>query len=90
MFKHINIKIYGSVQGVSFRYYTQAKAKKLDISGFVRNEPDGTVYIEAEGEEEKLIDFLAWCRQGPKWAKATKIEHQISSDMKNYKSFIIQ
>ena len=48
------IKVFGKVQGVGFRYYTQRKAVELGITGFVQNRPDGSVYIEAEGEEEDL------------------------------------
>jgi acylphosphatase len=51
MKKHFNIRISGRVQGVFFRASTKAKAEELGISGFVQNEPDGSVYIEAEGEE---------------------------------------
>jgi acylphosphatase len=38
------------------------------------NDPDGTVYIEAEGEETALKEFLAWCRKGPITAKVTKVK----------------
>lgn len=44
--KHISIRIYGRVQGVGFRVSAQKKADELGITGFVRNEPDGTVYLE--------------------------------------------
>lgn len=67
--KHLDIKIYGQVQGVFFRYSAKEKADELKISGFARNEPDSAVYIEAEGEESRLNKFLEWCRQGPETAK---------------------
>jgi len=70
------IKVYGRVQGVGFRFYTQKKANELGICGHVRNRPDGSVYIEAEGEEEKLEMFLNWCEDGPSWAHVSKIEKQ--------------
>ncbi|MFC1615488.1 acylphosphatase [Patescibacteria group bacterium] len=72
--KHINIKIYGDVQGVCFRYYAKEKADKFGLFGFVRNEQDGTVYIEAEGEDDGLNKFLKWCEKGPKFAKVEKVE----------------
>ena len=59
--KHVNIKIYGEVQGVGFRDAAYWKARKSEIAGFVMNEPDGPVYIEAEGEEAALKNFVAWC-----------------------------
>jgi acylphosphatase len=63
--KHFNIRIKGKVQGVGFRYSALKAARSYDICGFVRNEPDGSVYIEAEGDEMKMKLFLAWCRSGP-------------------------
>jgi len=63
--KHVNIVVKGLVQGVFFRKSTQEKAYELRISGFVRNEKDGSVYIEAEGMEEDLDTFISWCHEGP-------------------------
>ena len=62
--KHVNIKIYGKVQGVFFRDSSQRKAKELNLSGWVRNELDGTVQIVAEGEEKNLKELIEWCRAG--------------------------
>jgi len=50
MKKHVNITVKGRVQGVGFRYSAMEAAEELGIKGFVRNMPDGSVYIEAEGE----------------------------------------
>ncbi len=61
--KHLNIKIHGQVQGVFFRDSAKQAADKLGIKGFAKNEADGTVYIEAEGEEAGLGKFLEWCRR---------------------------
>ena len=74
MAKHLNIRVYGQVQGVFFRVSAIEKAKDLGLHGFVRNDPDGTVYIEAEGDEEALSLYLAWCRQGPAAAKVDRVE----------------
>lgn len=73
MKKHINIKISGQVQGVLFRVTAKEKADKLGITGFARNEPDGSVYIEAEGEEKTLDQFLDWCHKGPQSAQVEKV-----------------
>jgi acylphosphatase len=70
------IKVYGKVQGVGFRYYTHKKANELGLTGFVQNRPDGSVYIEAEGQEEKLDEFILWCHEGPGWARVTKVQVQ--------------
>lgn len=63
--KHLSIQIEGRVQGVFFRASTKEKADELNIKGFVRNENDGSVYIEAEGEENVLKEFTTWCKHGP-------------------------
>lgn len=68
MIQHYNIKIIGRVHGVGFRAYTQQMAEQLNIKGFVENQPDGAVYIEAEGENGPMQSFLDWCRQGPSGA----------------------
>jgi acylphosphatase len=63
------IRVSGKVQGVFFRASTKNKADELNIKGFVRNEPDGSVYIEAEGEETNMGQFIAWCWEGPRGAR---------------------
>ncbi len=72
--KNLTIKIHGEVHGVGFRDATYWTARKLAVFGFVMNEPDGTVYIEAEGEEDALAEFLAWCEKGPITARVKKVE----------------
>lgn len=74
MQKNLTMKIYGDVQGVGFRDAAYWVARKLYIAGFVMNDPDGAVYIEAEGEEDALKEFLEWCRKGPITAKVSKAE----------------
>ncbi len=86
MIKHLNIKIYGAVQGVFFRTNAKKEAENLSIAGFVRNERDGTVYIEAEGEEKSLDEFLKWCRKGPDSAQVEKIEVE-TEPVKNFSEF---
>lgn len=74
--KSVILQIYGRVQGVGFRYYTEKKARDLEIHGFVKNRPDGSVYVEAEGKTENLELFVQWCEQGPDWARVSKVEKQ--------------
>jgi acylphosphatase len=62
---HYNITVRGRVQGVFYRGTTKQVANQLGIKGFVRNEPDESVYIEAEAEEELLQQFISWCKMGP-------------------------
>ena len=83
MLKHLQIKIYGRVQGVSFRYYGREKARELGLNGIARNEPDGTAYFEVEGEEENLKKFLEWCYKGPETARVEKVEFVYSTEKKD-------
>lgn len=66
--------VRGIVQGVNFRYYTRREAQRLLVTGWVRNLPDGTVEVTAEGSRaqlERLLDFL---RVGPPMARVTGVE----------------
>lgn len=87
MTKLLSIKIYGKVQGVSFRYYAREQARLLGINGYIRNEKDGSVTIEAEGKENLLEQFLEWCKKGPETAHVEKTEFIFSADMKNFTEF---
>jgi acylphosphatase len=87
--KHYNITISGKVQGVFFRKYTVDQALKLRLKGFVRNEPNGDVYCEAEGEEEVLKQFGEWCRKGSPFSKVEKVSIA-EADIQNFQSFEIR
>ncbi len=65
------VVVSGRVQGVGFRYYTKQKACELGVFGYVKNNPDGSVTIEAEAELEQLVEFVLWCQKGPQWARVT-------------------
>ena len=56
---HSRVFYSGRVQGVGFRYLSLQIAKEFDVSGFVRNLPDGRVQLEAEGDEEQVRAFTA-------------------------------
>ena len=86
--KHFSITVSGKVQGVFFRAFTKEKADELDITGFVRNEPTGQVYIEAEGEEEFLNTFVNWCRQGPRLSSVASLTIN-EGELKHFREFTI-
>jgi len=89
MIKHLNIHVYGRVQGVMYRANAVEVAIGLTIKGFARNEKDGSVYIEAEGEEEALKKFIDWCYDGPARASVERVTSE-AAQMKNYPDFVIQ
>lgn len=86
---HYTINVSGEVQGVGFRWNAAREARNNGISGFVRNQPDGSVYIEAEGSEIGLNNFVEWCRKGPRsgFVKSVKIE---KTEVLNFKDFRIE
>ncbi len=74
MIEQRTIRVHGQVQGVSFRMAAQREARRLGINGLARNEADGTVAIEAEGEPAALDAFIAWCEHGPPAARVERVE----------------
>ena len=87
--KHLSIHVSGKVQGVFFRASTKEKAEEFNIKGNVRNNTDGSVSIEAEGEEENLEKFVEWCKRGPKFAQVDRCEVN-ETGIRNFKSFTIE
>lgn len=73
MIEHRVIRMSGRVQGVFFRQSAKRKADELGMVGFVRNESDGTVTIEVEGEPDALDTLVAWCHEGPTYAKVERV-----------------
>jgi acylphosphatase len=66
--------VHGRVQGVSFRYFTQHRARELGLVGYVRNHWDGTVEVVAEGQRSDLERFLAFLQVGPRAAFVTQVD----------------
>ncbi|MCD6112480.1 MAG: acylphosphatase [Bacteroidales bacterium] len=86
---HKNITIKGRVQGVGFRYSALKKALEYNIFGYVKNQYDGSVYIEAEGEEINIENFIRWCKNGPRYSYVIDVEITDGS-VKNYSSFYVR
>ena len=86
--KRIAIILMGKVQGVGFRYSSRTAANRLNLTGFSRNEDDGSVYIEIEGSEENIEEFLKWCRHGPANAVVESINYK-ESELAGYTEFVI-
>ncbi|WP_299246585.1 acylphosphatase [uncultured Aquimarina sp.] len=81
MLKHYNISVKGKVQGVWYRKSTLEKALELNIKGIVKNQSDGSVYIEAEGEENQLKEFIEWCAEGPEFAQVLDVAKEESTPL---------
>ena len=87
--KCLQIIIRGKVQGVWFRVSTRNKAQELGVYGIVKNQSDGSVYVEVEGDEMLLKDFVAWCYEGSEFSRVDTVD--ISEiDQKGFTEFLIK
>ena len=84
--KHLDISVTGKVQGVFYRATAKAVADQLGVKGSVRNEVDGSVVIEAEGDDFSLELFLEFCQKGSDRAEVEKVEVS-EAPLKNYRNF---
>jgi acylphosphatase len=84
--KHLDIIIKGKVQGVGYRFAAKAVADQLGVKGFVKNEPNGEVFIAAEGDKISLEMFLEWCHEGSEHADVNAVESN-EGELKNYRNF---
>ena len=89
--QHYNITVTGKVQGVWFRKYTQDTAVKLGLKGFVRNQPDASVYIEVESNDMgKLNLFINWLNEGSPLSKVEQVNINKTDTCNNFDNFVIQ
>jgi len=84
--RHVNISVKGKVQGVYFRLTTKAIADHLGIKGFVTNLSDGSVYVEAEGDQFSLDSLIEFCEEGPERAEVAHVSVE-DGELKNFKNF---
>ena len=73
------LRIRGRVQGVAFRDASREAAARLGATGWVRNLEDGSVELVIEGSEAQLEAMLAFCRQGPRFARVDAVEVMLES-----------
>ncbi|HEV7392343.1 MAG TPA: acylphosphatase [Burkholderiales bacterium] len=81
----LHLRIFGRVQGVGFRHYTQREARRRGVNGWVRNRKDGSVEATLQGPKDAVDGLLQWVRQGPPSAKVTDV--QVSDGGGEYTSF---
>jgi acylphosphatase len=86
--KAVKVIIYGKVQGVGFRNFVFLHAKRLNIKGYVKNNPDGTVEAVFEGDEDTINRMIELCKKGPERARVDKIDIK-DIEIKNYQDFRI-
>ena len=72
--RRVHARVRGRVQGVAFRASTRYEAARLGLAGWVRNMPDGSVELEAQGPPDVVASLLAWCQHGPSLAQVTSVD----------------
>jgi len=74
--QRLHAEIEGHVQGVGFRYFTLEQARRLGLTGWVRNLPNGRVEVSAEGSQQDLEEFLPKLYEGPSGAYVRDIRYE--------------
>lgn len=85
----VHLLISGLVQGVSFRYFTVSCARELELTGWVRNLPDGRVEAEIVGEKDKIDELIAQVKIGPAGSHVTAVDSQWRTEEPRYNSFTV-
>lgn len=88
--KRLQATVHGNVQGVFFRSSTRDQAQSLGVTGWVRNERDGSVRVVAEGEEAALNELLAFLNEGPSQARVNHVETEWSAPTGEFDGFEVR
>ncbi|HEX5861280.1 MAG TPA: acylphosphatase [Nocardioides sp.] len=70
----VDVTVTGRVQGVFFRAQTREQADRLGVTGWVRNDPDGSVSAHFEGDQHAVEAMVDWCREGPPRARVERVD----------------
>lgn len=84
----VNIK--GTVQGVFYRSSTETEANKLNLTGWVRNCPDGSVQALFEGDKTSIDQVIEWCRIGPQKARVSELNSRWEEYKNEFNTFSIK
>lgn len=76
----IHLLIRGKVQGVGFRWFVREQARRCELAGWVRNNADGSVELEASGDDDCVARFGTAVRLGPSGARVESVDHVDSGD----------
>jgi acylphosphatase len=82
--------VTGRVQGVFYRASTVKEAARLGLTGWVRNEPDGSVVLEAQGSREAVEALVAWARKGPSGARVVAVDAEAVPEVAGEASFRVR
>ncbi len=88
--ERLRARVRGTVQGVGFRYFTRESAARLEITGWVRNRPDGSVELVAEGPRANLELLLERVTAGPEQSSVSGVESDWSEATGEFESFVVR
>ncbi len=86
----VKIIVKGKVQGVGFRYYVLEKANELELTGYTKNLPDGSVETVAEGDPLSISKFIEIVKKGPQSAMVTEIAVDLGKSIGEFPDFEIR
>ncbi|MEX0599883.1 MAG: acylphosphatase [Rhodothermales bacterium] len=86
----LEVRIIGRVQGVGFRHFTTQQARRLGVDGWVRNEPDGSVRVVAEGSKDALDELLDRLQEGPATARVDEVGIERSAGSGGFSGFMVR
>ncbi len=90
MNKRLEAVVYGRVQGVNFRYYTEQEARRLQVTGWVANQPDGSVRVVAEGTESQLAQMRQFLHRGSPAAYVDRVAEDWAEATGEFKGFRVR
>lgn len=85
-----HLKITGKVQGVGFRASTRRRARKLGLSGWVKNLADGSVEAVVEGEKNDIQNLVSWAKKGPRRARVDEVNVSWKENQEEFRGFNIR
>ncbi len=88
--ERLRLVISGRVQGIWYRASARDRAEALGLTGWVRNQPGGSVELVAEGNGEALDRLFCWCREGPPLAQVSRVEQERSAATGEFSSFDVR
>jgi len=88
--KAVGVRIFGRVQGVSFRYYAYQEGLRLGVKGWVRNRMDGTVEGMFQGSADQVDAMVRWCSKGSPMAEVSRVEEKAIAVNKELEGFNVR
>jgi acylphosphatase len=88
--QRLSARVTGRVQGVGFRHFTRTTAQRHGLTGWVRNEPDGSVRLEAEGPRADLETLLDAVHDGPRPARVESVEAEWAAATDTFQQFEVR